>query len=204
MEPKLSKANYTKLYKDISQASKDAIDAIFLQHFSFSIPLSLYTVFESMWRFYEICDADEEVFVKCIHDVYNEHCNYYRELYINYTKEYDYMLGNKRTMERHDAAHSEHSSDNADSGTGSKTGYDLPNKVVNPTTADGYATEKTVDTAQNEAHETGERDSTYDSTVTHTYDNEILDLKKKYLEQIRNIYREFSSKFSDCFLHLFS
>ena len=55
----------------------------------------------------------------------------------------------------------------------------------------------------NSRSNTDEGHSDYESDVVTTYDNEFLDLKRKYLNQIRNIYHEFALKFSDCFIHVF-
>lgn len=205
MEPSLVKANYTTLLLHVDQDTDEFLQQLFSDFdSSTNVPVSLYNVFESMYRFYEICDKDETIFIQCVRDVYLEHQNYYKELFDNYTKEYNYMTGNTRTMTRDDTSSGSHSRDNTDSGNTDRTEYDLPNKVVTPTTATGYATSKNTENGSSTGHEEGERESEYHSTIIHTYSNEILDLKRKYIEQIRNVYREFASKFSDCFLHLFS
>ena len=107
-------------------------------------------------------------------------------------------------MKRHDASHSEGTFDGDVTDDTTKSDYDLPNKVVDNTSADGYMTGKSIDNVHQITDNENSKDSTYDSEITHVYDNEFLDLKKKYLEQIRNLYREFSAKFSDCFLHIYS
>lgn len=205
MEPTLVKANYTTLLLDVNEVTENFLENLFSDfESSADVPVSLYLEFKSMYNFYEICDKDESIFRQCVEDVYYEHQNYYKELFDNYSKEYNYMTGNTRTMTRNDTSSGSHSRDNTDSGNTDRTEYDLPNKVVTPTTATGYATSKNTENGSSTGHEEGERESEYHSTITHTYSNEILDLKRKYIEQIRNVYREFASKFSDCFLHLFS
>lgn len=44
--------------------------------------------------------------------------------------------------------------------------------------------------------------NTNDKTRT-TKGGNVIELKKEYLKQIRNIYAEFANEFSDCFLHIF-
>lgn len=252
-EPSLTVANYTTILKDVDSETLTAIQSLLsTDSFCTQLDVSLYNVFMSIWRYYEISDSDEDVFIQMLTDVYNEHKNYYKEVVTNYIKAYDYSTNNKRVMSRIDSStrtnsntrtedlsntrtedlSNTHVEDLSNSVTGStandKTEYDLPNKVVTPLTNDGYATGKTKDSGSNSSTSTGDNTVTdtgdntvtntgdntitdegetsvsYTSTITHTYNNEFLDLKKKYMEQIRNVYREFSEKFSDCFIHLFS
>lgn len=204
-EPKLTEANYTKLYRDLNIFIKTQIRTLLDRNFlatDFTERMS--HVFEAKYNFYELCTDNDQIFVECVTNVYTEYINYYKELYDNYKKQYDYALGNKRTMARHDVSHSERDITTSTSDSGTRKDYDLPNKVVDPTSEDGYLTGKSVNSGEGTSRDAGSKDSTYDSTIINTYDNEFLDLKKKYLAQIRNLYEEFAEKFSDCFLHLFS
>ena len=203
-EPKLTEAIYTKLLKDVSTSVLDDIESTLDDEFSVTENVSMYDVFLSMYRYYEICDADETVFYQSVSDVYKQHINYYKELYDNYTKEYDYAIGNKRHMERHDVSHSERAGYTASTGSGTTREYDLPNKVVDSEDENGYLTGKNDNDTMEIGNDGSSKDSTYDSEIVNTYDNEFLDLKKKYLQQIRNLFEEFAGKFSDCFIHLFS
>lgn len=205
MIPTNNHANYTKLLKDVTPSVLSSISNLFNATFpSVNSSQSLYDIFIAMWRYYEICEEDESMFLQMVTDTYNENKDYFKELYDNYTKQYDYALGNKRVMERHDASHSEGTFDGDVTDDKTTSDYDLPNKVVSETSADGYMTGKTVDGSHQIVDNENSKDSTYDSVITHTYDNEFLDLKKKYLAQIRNVYREFAEKFDVCFYHLFS
>lgn len=205
MIPTNSSANYTKLLKDVTSGVLSSISNLFNATFpSVLSSQSLYDVFIARWRYYEICEEDESMFLQMVTDTYNENKDYFKELYDNYSKAYDYALNNKRVMERHDASHSEGTFDGDVTDDKTTSDFDLPNKVVSETSADGYMTGKTVDGSHQVVDNENSKDSTYDSVITHTYNNEFLDLKKKYLAQIRNIYREFSEKFDVCFYHLFS
>lgn len=204
-EPKLNEANYTKLYKDVDSEVLSTINTMLNESFQPNpYNKTMSQVFTAKYRFYEICDIDEEVFLRCVQDVYDEYINYYTELFVNYKKTYDYSVGNKRTMVRHDESHSEREGTTNTTGGSTKRDYDLPNKTVDSTSENGYLTGKSVGDMTETVGDEGSKDSTYDSTITNTYDNEFLDLKKKYLAQIRNLYEEFAERFSDCFLHLFS
>ena len=204
-EPKLTEAVYTKLYKDLTTAQKAELHLVFAVKFpAVTGETSFTTVFESMWNFYEICDSDVSVFRDCVIDVFNQNCDYYKELYDNYKKEYDYAVGNKRTMTRHDSSHSERTGYTASTGTGSTKEYDLPNKAVSESSENGYLTGKNESDNMEIGNDASNKDSTYDSEIVNVYDNEFLDLKKKYMQQIRNLFEEFAGRFSDCFIHLFS
>lgn len=65
---------------------------------------------------------------------------------------------------------------------------DLPNKVVSPDDLFDYPN----DARKNDANTT-----TTDNTL-------FLTMKRKYLQQIRNLYNEFAYKFKDCFIQIYS
>ena len=68
-EPKLTEPIYTKLLKDVSTNVLDAIETTLDDEFSVAENVSMYDVFLSMYRYYEICDADETVFYQLVSDV---------------------------------------------------------------------------------------------------------------------------------------
>ena len=208
-EPKLSVANYTKLLKDISTETKGDISDL-LTEFEFvydtenNLALTLEQVFYGKWNFYEICDSDENVFYQCLSDIVDVYKAEWHELLDNYSKAYDYATGNKRTMARHDQSESDMTGSSDDTSDSVTREYALPNKQVSNDLDDGYATGASKEHAELGNEKETHRESTYDSTIVHTYDNEFLDLKRKYMAQIRNLLEEFADKFSDCFYHLFS
>ena len=115
---------------------------------------------------------------------------YYAELLTNYTKQYDYALGNKKktTVSGTTIGH------NSSTDTSLDTKYSLPNKIASnefPTSKDSGS-----------ATVTGDNNGSNAETSETTYDDEFLQLKKQYMEQIRDLYIEFANRFNDCFLHL--
>lgn len=196
----LTEAKYTKLLNDIGEDTYDEIHDLFQ---AFDETEGLIDMFYSMYRYYEICDIDETVFLQCITDVYKEYHDYYLELKTNYDKEYDYSTGNKRIVQRQDSSSSESSRSAEGTSNNTNREYDLPNKVVDPNTEDGYLTGKTTDNGGNTLDESKTASAELDSSVTTIFADEFLDLKRKYLNQIRNVYKEFVDKFKVCFLHIY-
>lgn len=165
---------------------------------------------KAKFRYYEICDDtyDENtdrysVFLNCLEDTYNEYYKFYEELLENYKKEYDYATGNKRIVQRNDSSSSESSRSAEGKSNNTNREYDLPNKVVSPTDENGYLTGKTTDDGGNSLDENKSATAELESSVTTIFADEFLDLKRKYLAQIRNVYSEFADKFKDCFLHIY-
>ena len=200
-EPKINEANYTTLLKDITSQNLNTIKL--LMH-SFNNTDDLYDMFMSIYRYYEINDTDESVFVQCVSDTFNEHLSYYKELYDNYTKQYDYATGNKRVTSRSDnSSTTKQEVVNTTTNNDSKH-YDLPHKNVQDTLVDGYLDDVTKDSGSGNTTGSGNSSNTYGSIVTTQYDNEFLTLKRQYLSQIRNVNEEFCMKFKDCFLSVYS
>lgn len=196
----LTEAKYTKLYINTLPSTKTGIQAIFL---NFNHDSDLYNMFLSMYRYYEICDEDDTVFISCISDKFNEYKAYYKELYDNYTKEYDYAVGNKKVVSRSDTSHSESDDNVVSSNASTDKQYDLPNKVVDPDEENGYLTGKDTHDGSSSVNNTTDHDSTYGSTITTEYKDEFLTLKRQYLNQIRNLYHEFCEKFKECFIQIY-
>ena len=198
-EPKVDKANYTILLKDVSVDKLNEIKTAFN---SFNNTDDLYDMFINMYRYYEINDASEDVFVQCVIDTFNEHKSYFKELYDNYTKEYDYATGNKRITTRNDTSASSKTEAVTNTDNNTKTHYDLPNKTVQ--SPDGYIDDVTKDNGSSTSNANASGSNNYDSIVTTEYKNEFLALKRQYLNQIRNINREYCERFHDCFLSIYS
>ena len=200
-------AKYTMLYKDWLELNYDDNntyeDKILL---AFNLPgisnSSLYTMLYNKYAYSEISTDTANEMLTFMVNVFNEKYQYYYELFNAYNKEYDYSLNNKKVTTRED--HSEYSnSKSAEGNNDSKhTDYALPNKVV-PSTYEnipsGIAKDE-EDLTSNESSE-GERD--YTTSVTVNYNNEFLELKKQYINQIRNLYSEFAEEFKDCFYHIY-
>lgn len=200
INPKLTEAKYTKLLKDIDDEFIDQIQDSFNE---FDEDDKLLDMFLRKYRYYEICDKEESVFVQCVRDVFYEYLDYYTELLTNYNKEYDYALGNKKTMTRTDTTESNKNGTVAAENDNVHREYDLPNKVVDASSEDGYLTAKDTNKGSSSASTEENNSSEYGSSIETVYHDEFLDLKRKYLNQIRNVYEEFADKFKDCFLHIY-
>ena len=162
----------------------------------------LYNILVSKFEYNECVVGDIDMFFNFIKDIYSENYQYYNELLVNYNKQYDYALGNKRTVSRTDSSTSNKTGWSHDENSRENKDYDLPNKKVdNP---DGYMTSKSKSDDVLNGSSSEDAENTYNSSVTTTYDNEFLDLKRKYLAQIRNVYSEFANKFNECFMKVYN
>ena len=202
-EPQINKANYTTLLKDISVESKELIKALFRQFLGTSND-DLYDIFFAKFRYYEINDIDENVFIQCVTDTYTQYSKYYKEIYDNYTKAYDIKLDNKRVTSRSDTSSSQKQEIVNTTSANTNKHYDLPHKTVQDELVDGYVDDVTKDNGSNNTTGSGNSSNTYGSIVTTQYDNEFLSLKRQYMAQIRNVYDEFCYQFNDCFLKIYS
>lgn len=212
-------AKYTMLYKDWLLVSYSTplphpvirINSILLnQAFSEILGSSdmantLLTMIYSIFAYYEI-GSDEEnhkydfsEFKDFMLNVCSEYADYYKEVIENYTKEYNYALNNKRVVTKQDALNI--SGNNTTSGTGSNTDYELPNKVIPENQYRNTPT--SINDTENSSSKTYQNATSRTSTNTTEFNNEFIDLKNKYMNQIRNVYREFAMKFKDCFYQVY-
>lgn len=116
-----------------------------------------------------------------------------------------------------------------DSGTANVTDedksihVDLPNKQINPNNIYDYPsdgnkrngtsntttsnTRGTTESEQGTSNVTNDRstanEGTSDSTNTYTDYTKFYEIKERAMKSIRNLYRDFAEKFSDCFIHIF-
>ena len=163
----------------------------------------------SIFCFYEI-GSDEEnhnyigsEFASFMTTTCSEYGEYYKEVITNYRKEYDYALNNKRVMYKTDELNMVGNTKIDTENNGSTTDYQLPNKVVDE---ERYrSTPSSITDNDNK----GSSDKKYDNNTTRVsehiteFNNQFIDLKNKYMAQIRNVYREFAMKFKDCFYQIY-
>lgn len=128
---------------------------------------------------------------------------YYNELIKNYKKEYDYATGNKKIVSREDHYTRNGTTRNVGIIDGTHTDYDLPNKNVTPSTYFNNPSEASKDREDTDNTTTIAHGSDGTSDITTTYANEVLDLKRKYLAQIRNVYEEYADECKECFYLIF-
>ena len=124
---------------------------------------------------------------------------YYNELIKNYKKEYDYATGNKKIVAREDHYTRSGTTEFEGSNDDKTVHYDLPNKNVNPDTYASNPSEMDTDHGENSNTTTIDHASDGTSDIVTTYANEVLDLKRKYLAQIRNVYEEYADECKECF-----
>lgn len=199
--PRINVANYTTLLKDTSATTLQSIKSIF---HTFNSNDDLYDMFLELYRYYEINDEDETVFLQCIMDTFRSHLPYFVELYNNYTKQYDFAVDNVRTTTRIDTSSTAKQEIVNNTTANTSKHYDLPHKSVSDEMVDGYIDDVTKENGSVATTGSGNTSNNYDSSVTTKYDNEFLSLKRQYLAQIRNVNYEFCLKFNDCFLQVYS
>ena len=190
---------YSILFKDSLPVTESYIKT--LLH-NFDNNDKLFEMVLSKFGFYEIITGNTNDLYTLFSEIYEENYEYYHELLVNYKKEYDYAIGNRRTVKRHDVGSNNKGGSRTNSYDDTSKEYDLPNRSIN--SGDGNLTSKNESNGGTSDEYTENGNNVYDSEVTNVYDNEFLDLKRKYLSQIRNVYSEFANKFSECFIHMYN
>lgn len=200
-------AKYTKLFKTYLLARNPSTNHTYGEQLSSMLNDKLgndfgaqcYEVIKSMYNFYEIGSDDNDEMAMFLEDTVYLKYRYYKELYDNYTKEYNYATGNKKTVSRMDNYTRSGQYAKTLTNSGDHTEYELPNKVIpanqykNTPSNIGSDDFTNTDIGNNTGTTTGS------SSIVTTYDNEFLDLKRKYLAQIRNLAEEFANTFKECF-----
>ncbi len=128
-------------------------------------------VFRAKWDLYEIGGETIELFKAFITNRFNLKIDYYQQMIDEYEKEFDYLDGRKTVTEYHETADT------------NSTDYDLPR-------SNGSAGKATTKTNVN---------GNLGWTRTLKGDEDVLELKERYLKFIRNLYENFAEEFKDCF-----
>lgn len=149
------------------------------------------SMFISDWLLYEISAETESEFKLFIKSTFDKYKDYYEEMLDNYEKKYDYSVGLTRVTESSNSNNS--TSDVTPNLT--DTHYDLPNKQ----TENEYPSSKDTQTGSNHSSLAGSNNG----SEKVSYNDEFIQLKNAYMSQIRSLYYEFSSRFKDCFLHIY-
>lgn len=149
---------------------------------------SIRNMINSVWDMYEISGETMGEFQLFLLSTFNEYQSYYKELLDNYEKKFEWdTKGLTRTTTSNRTGSS---TDNSEGIT-----VDLPNKVIDKADYFKYPSGADKGTANNS--------STSDETRTVTMNDNFIFMKNQYMNQIKNLYREFALKFSDCFVHIF-
>lgn len=203
-------AKYTKLFKTWltepyteggSTTNEQFLLASFTNTtFNSSMASDLVNMLKSVFDYYEIGDLDD--MSKFMIDTFGEYYQYYYDIITNYRKEYDYALNNKRVITKNDKLNMVGNTNIVNDSEDKQTEYQLPNKVID----DSYRSTPSniIDTNTNNVNDKNyTNDTSRDSVTTTEFNNEFIDLKNKYMNQIRNVYREFAMKFKDCFYQVY-
>ena len=156
----------------------------------------------SEFNLYEIGGETEEIFKIMFADTFNQWKEYYEERITAYEKQYDYTLGNRRRTLKQSTIGTEGSQDSTGSSNNKHTEIELPNKQVSQD-YEGYPNAINKDAGSDESHREYENETNLNDEVVTIFDDEFLDLKNKYLSQLRNIYLEFAKKFKECFILIY-
>lgn len=142
----------------------------------------------SHWDMYEISGETIGEFQLFLLSVFNEYKAYYIELLNTYEKKFEWDTKGLTRVTNVDR-----NSTNTNNST--NLNVDLPNKQINasdyfkyPSSGDKLDTTNTIDGNE---------------TRTTTMNDNFIFMKNQYMSQIKNLYREFALKFSDCFIHVF-
>ena len=156
----------------------------------------------SEFNLYEIGGETGEMFGIMFKDTFNQWKDYYEERITAYEKQYDYTVGNRRRTLKKSSITTEGSQQGSSVSDSKHTDIELPNKEVS-SSYEGYPNAISKDNNSDKNQRTYDNETNLDDEVTTIFDDEFLDLKRKYLEQLRNIYLEFARKFKECFILIY-
>ena len=194
-------AKYTETFYDFLKDNPTFLDDTIQLSTSERIQ-KLKEALTSEFNLYEIGGETEDIFKIMFEDTFKQWKDYYEERITAYEKQYDYTQGNKRRTIKSSTINTEGSQDGNGSSDSKHTDIELPNKQVTQE-YDGYPNAISKDNNSDSSHREYENETTLDDEVTTIFDDEFLDLKRKYMEQLRNIYLEFAKKFKECFILIY-
>lgn len=144
---------------------------------------NLVDALKAQWSVYEISGETIGEFKLFLVTTFNEYKRYYEEMLDNYDKEFDYREGIIRKTSLEGSVTNE-----------DKSIYvDLPNKKIDESDIYAYPSSGNKDNGK----------TMNNSTSTTTNNADMIRLRVQYLSQIRDLYRDFALKFSDCFIHIY-
>ena len=168
-----------------------------------SMATQLLNILTSVYRYYECGTSDNLEMLQFMKDTFDEYKKYYLEIISNYEKEYDYALNNKRVTTKKDELTIEGNTNISNEEDRSNTDYELPNKVIPANDYRNTPSAITDNKASTEQNKSYDNNTTRDSSTTVEFNNEFIDLKNKFMRQIRNVYHEFAMKFKECFYQVY-
>ena len=154
------------------------------------------------FNLYEIGGETDEMFKIMFEDTFKQWKDYYNERITAYEKQYDYTTGNKRRTMKSSFIGTEGTQNGNENSDSKNTEIELPNKQVSES-YEGYPNAITKDENSINSHREYNNETRLSDQVVTVFDDEFLDLKNKYLAQLRNIYLEFAKKFKECFILIY-
>lgn len=160
---------------------------------------ALHDAIVAQWWNYEIGGETIGEMKRFLQNTFAWHKRYYEEMLDAYEKKWDYEEGLVRK--------SSLSTSQERTGTGSTTSTtkgresDLPNTKVSP---DAWYDMPTTTTAGEDEANTSTSDTTTGTqTRTDTDNSRYITLRTRWMNQIRDLYREFADRFADCFVMIY-
>lgn len=208
-------AKYTIVFDDVLDIEPTLLDNLTLDTEEHTAKFK--TALVSRWGLYEIGGETIPQFKSFLEHRFNLVKDYYIEKLNAYETQINMLDGAKvvtttNVVEENTTnttGSSETTTDNEahDHITSTNNTYDLPRKQVNE--GDGYLTSKTTDDRQDDSdyntkvvgttQNDGTAHNTSTGTTTTTGGINVIQLKKDYLDLLRNVYEEFANEFKTCF-----
>lgn len=163
---------------------------------------NLISMLISHFNVYEIGAETEDLFMLNFKDTFNSWKDYYEELITAYTKEYDYAVNNKKRNIKETKHYDNGSTSNKEDIKSKHDNIELPNKMITDA-YDKYINNSYKDNDNKEGSSSFNRNILTEDVHTTYYDDEIIDLKNKYIKQLRNLYLEFALKFRENFIIIY-
>jgi len=166
-------ARYTQTLYDLRKTDPNFFD--FIDFIDSDHSAELVSAIKAMWDIYEIAGETPGEQHKFMLDTFNEFKPYYVEKITEYDKKLDWINFHISTI--------------GVEGTDTNLHSELPNKQIS---ADDYF-----------AYPTDTNKDNTNSTTTATDPSKLMSLRRQYLSQIKDYYREFALRFSQDFIHMF-
>ena len=186
-------AKYTIQFRDVLELYPTLLDE--LQFTNEDDTTKFIKMLKNKWFIYEIGGETIEEFKTYLTTTFNEYIEYYEEMLNAYKTEINMLDGIKTSITYDETKQQDTSLDN--SGTSEDKTFGLPNK----TTSTDYLTER--GTINNTARETFSDTTTKNHSIQRTGGVNVIELKREYMNLIRNLYSEFADKFQKCFITLY-
>lgn len=194
-------AKYTQTFHDFLKDNPTFLDDV-ITFEDIERKEKLKVALTSEFNLYEIGGETDEMFKIMFEDTFKQYKDYYNERITAYEKQYDYTTGNRRRTMKTSIITTDGSQDGNGTSNNKHTEIELPNKQITPS-YEGYPNAINKDEGTDSAHKEYENETNLNDEVTTIFDDEFLDLKRKYMEQLRNIYLEFAKKFKECFILIY-